>query len=82
MRNMIVQMSLSLDGFVAPVVGMKDHRTGLEDPDLKNIKLDWLREVGTHAMGRVTYLEMAAHWPRPSAIVPRRCGAARVSAGR
>jgi dihydrofolate reductase len=26
-------------------------------------KLDWLRQAGTHAMGRVTYDEMAGHWP-------------------
>ncbi len=34
-----------------------------EDPALKRIKLDWLSEAGMHAMGRVTYDEMAAHWP-------------------
>lgn len=34
-----------------------------EDPALKQVKLDWMRQVGTHAMGRVTYQEMAEHWP-------------------
>lgn len=63
MRKVIVQMSLSLDGFVAPVKGAPDHRTLPEDPTLKKIKLDWIRQAGTHAMGRVTYNEMAAHWP-------------------
>jgi dihydrofolate reductase len=63
MRKVIVAMSMSLDGYVAPVEGAADHRTLREDPELKQIKLDWLRQVGTHAMGRVTYDEMAAHWP-------------------
>lgn len=63
MRRVIVQMSMSLDGFVAPASGAEDHRAGPEDPVLKQVKLDWLRQVGTHAMGRVTYQEMAEHWP-------------------
>ncbi len=63
MRRVIVLISVSLDGFVAPAKGAPDHRVLPEDPMLKKIKLDWLREVGTHVMGRVTYTEMAAHWP-------------------
>lgn len=63
MRKVIVAMSMSLDGFVAPVKGAPDHRSVPEDPELKQIKLDWLGQAGTHAMGRVTYNEMAAHWP-------------------
>lgn len=63
MRKVIVMMSMSLDGFVAPAKGEPDHRSMPEDPALKKIKLDWIRQAGTHAMGRVTYNEMAAHWP-------------------
>ena len=63
MRKVIVSMSVSLDGFVAPANGAPDHRALPEDPTLKKIKLDWFRKAGTHAMGRVTYNEMAAHWP-------------------
>lgn len=63
MRKVIVAISMSLDGFVAPVKGAPDHRSIPEDPALKRIKLDWLGQVGTHAMGRVTYNEMASHWP-------------------
>jgi dihydrofolate reductase len=63
MRRVIVSMSMSLDGLVAPAKGAPDHRAGPEDPELKRIKLGWLSQVGTHAMGRVTYEEMAAHWP-------------------
>jgi dihydrofolate reductase len=63
MRKVILTMSMSLDGFVAPAKGAPDHRSGPDDPELKRIKLDWLGQLGTHAMGRVTYTEMAAHWP-------------------
>ena len=63
MRKLIVQSSVSLDGFVAPAKGAPDHRSEPEDPALKQRKLDWLGHTGTHLMGRVTYEEMAAHWP-------------------
>jgi dihydrofolate reductase len=66
MRRVIIAMSVSLDGFVAPATGAPDHRALPEDPNLKEIKLDWLRHTGTHAMGRVTYTEMASHWPDSS----------------
>jgi dihydrofolate reductase len=66
MRKVIVLMSVSVDGFVAPRKGTPDHRGALEDPVLKRLKLDWVRHAGTHAMGRVTYQEMAGHWPHSS----------------
>lgn len=34
-----------------------------EDPELTQRKLTWLRDTGTHIMGRVTYEQMAAFWP-------------------
>jgi dihydrofolate reductase len=63
LREVIVQMSVSLDGHVAAPAGFEDHRHGPEDPELKKVKLDWVRAAGTHVMGRVTYEEMAATWP-------------------
>ena len=63
MRRVVVQMTMSLDGFVAPDKGAPDHRTFDEDPQLKARKLDWVRNAGTHAMGRVTYEQMASYWP-------------------
>lgn len=63
MRKVIVQVSVSVDGFVAPAKGTPDHRGVPEDPECKQIKLDWIWQAGTHAMGRITYEEMAAHWP-------------------
>jgi dihydrofolate reductase len=60
---------MSLDGYVAPAKGAPDHRSAPEDTALKQLKLDWLRQAGTHAMGRVTYQEMAEHWPTSSDII-------------
>ena len=34
-----------------------------EHPDVRAWKVEALCRVGTHIMGRVTYEEMAAHWP-------------------
>lgn len=66
MQKVIVETSISVDGFVAPAKGAPDHRSGPEDPVLKRLKLDWLRQTGTHVMGRVTYEQMASHWPYSS----------------
>lgn len=54
-------MSVSVDGFVA---GPHGHAGALPEPDeLKRWKLERARRAGTHVMGRVTYEEMASHWP-------------------
>jgi dihydrofolate reductase len=54
-------MSVSVDGFVA---GPHGHAGALGEPDaLKRWKLERARQAGTHIMGRVTYEEMATHWP-------------------
>lgn len=66
MRKVIVQMAVSVDGFVAPAKGAPDHRSAPEDPALRQRKLDWLRHTGIHVMGRVTYQQMAEHWPYSS----------------
>jgi dihydrofolate reductase len=54
-------MSVSVDGYVA---GPHGHAGAGPEPDqLKRWKLARVRRAGTHIMGRVTYEEMAAHWP-------------------
>jgi dihydrofolate reductase len=61
MRNVVLMMTASIDGFV---VGPEGHAGGFPEPDaLKRWKLDRIRRAGTHIMGRVTYEEMAAAWP-------------------
>jgi dihydrofolate reductase len=64
MRRVLLQMGISLDGIVA---GGPQGRSNPGPPDeieaVRAWKLESLHEVGTHIMGRVTYEEMAAHWP-------------------
>jgi dihydrofolate reductase len=63
MRPVVLQMSVSLDGYVAGPAGNADWRLPPEHPDVFAWKVASLRQVGTHIMGRVTYEQMAAHWP-------------------
>ena len=61
MRRVVLMMSTSIDGFVT---GPRGHAGALPEPEeLKRWKLERIRRAGTHVMGRVTYEEMAAHWP-------------------
>lgn len=61
MRNVVLMMSVSVDGYVA---GPHGHAGALPEPEeLQRWKLDRIRRAGTHIMGRVTYQEMAGYWP-------------------
>jgi dihydrofolate reductase len=66
MRRVVLQMGMSLDGYVAsdtehPGVAVQ------EDDDLVSWKMERLVTAGAHLMGRTTYLEMAAYWPHSTA---------------
>ena len=63
MRDVILYMSMSLDGFV----GSDREHPGVAIPegaDLKQWKLDRVSRAGAHLMGRVTYQEMSSYWPQ------------------
>jgi len=63
MRDVILYMSMSLDGFV----GSDREHPGMAVPEgaeLKQWKLDRISRAGAHLMGRVTYQEMASYWPQ------------------
>src|SRR5215813_404270 len=63
MRQVVIQMGMSLDGYVA---SDREH-TGVavpEDAELIRWKMERLAKAGAHLMGRTTYQEMAAYWPR------------------
>lgn len=63
MRNVLLYMSMSLDGCVA---SEREH-PGVaiaEDAELRQWKLEHVRTAGAHLMGRRTYLEMSAFWPQ------------------
>ena len=63
MRRVALQMGMSLDGYVA---SDSEHpgESVPEDAELIRWKVDRLAKAGAHLMGRVTYQEMAAYWPR------------------
>ena len=63
MRRVVLQMGVTLDGYVAGPGGEGDWGLPAEHPDVRVWKVASLRRVGTHIMGRVTYEQMAGYWP-------------------
>src|SRR4051812_22806108 len=63
MRPLIIKTDISLDGFVAAPDG--DNAWIFDDADEEGRAwvLDIVRGAGAHLMGRVTYGDMAGHWP-------------------
>src|SRR5215207_3404104 len=63
MRDVVLYMSMSLDGFV----GSDREHPGIAIPEgveLKQWKLDRISQAGAHLMGRVTFQEMSSYWPQ------------------
>jgi dihydrofolate reductase len=63
MRNVVLYMSMSLDGLVD---SDREH-PGMAIPEgaeLKQWKLDRISKAGAHLMGRVTYEQMSSAWPQ------------------
>lgn len=63
MRDLVLYMSMSLDGFV----GSDREHPGMAIPEgveLKQWQLDGISKAGAHLMGRVTYQEMSSYWPQ------------------
>ena len=64
MRRLILQTSLSIDGYVAALDGSHPWSEGGNgDEEVKRWILDSVWAAGAHLMGRVTYEEMASIWP-------------------
>jgi dihydrofolate reductase len=66
MRDLVLQMSVSIDGYVATTDGAHDWGYDGEDPATKKWKLASVSGAGAHLMGRKTYEDMAAVWPESS----------------
>ncbi len=63
MRNLALQMGISIDGYVS---GGPDEDIGAGEAQHADVVariMDWISRAGTHAMGRVTYEEMSGFWP-------------------
>ncbi|WP_242097793.1 dihydrofolate reductase family protein [Sphingomonas sp. CROZ-RG-20F-R02-07] len=62
MRDLILKMSMSLDGFVSDPEGDNRWMFG-GDPEAKAWSIAHLWEGGLHIMGSRTFAAMASHWP-------------------
>ncbi|MCW5890943.1 MAG: dihydrofolate reductase family protein [bacterium] len=63
MRELIVRAHLSVDGFVGGPDGAVEWVFDSMDEAAVRDTVATLAGAGTHAMGAVTYRDMAAHWP-------------------
>ncbi len=68
MRPVVLQMGVTLDGFVHGAKGYEDWGLPAEEDDVVEWKATSLREAGTHIMGRTTYEDMAAVWPKSTGV--------------
>ena len=62
MRELILTMSISLDGFVAGPEGELDWVFG-GDHEARAWKVETVRNASLHIMGSRTFQDMAAFWP-------------------
>jgi dihydrofolate reductase len=60
---MVLKMHVSLDGFVATEDGEVEWLFRHFDDEMREWEVHGLWQAGVHVMGRVTYGEMAEHWP-------------------
>ena len=64
MRRLILQTSVSIDGYVAALDRSHPwNEGGSGDPRIKQWILESVWGAGAHLMGRVTYEEMSTAWP-------------------
>ena len=64
MASVILKMSVSLDGYVAPPDGNGSWIAAGGSEDALNWTVESVSNAGAHLMGAATYAVMAAHWPR------------------
>jgi dihydrofolate reductase len=68
MRPVVLQMGVTIDGFVHGAKGYEDWGLPPEEDDVVAWKVASLREAGTHIMGRATYEAMASVWPNTTGV--------------
>lgn len=68
MRAVVLQMGVTLDGFVHGAKGYEDWGLPAEEDDVVVWKARSLREAGTHIMARTSYEDMAAVWPKSTGV--------------
>jgi dihydrofolate reductase len=66
MASLVLKMSVSLDGYVAPIDGSTDWIAAGGSDDALNWTVETVSNAAAHLMGATTYGVMAAHWPGAS----------------
>ena len=66
MASLVLKMSVSLDGYVAPIDGSTDWIAAGRSDDALSWTEATVSNAGAHLMGATTYAVMAAHWPGAS----------------
>src|SRR5450755_264023 len=63
MASLVLKMSVSLDGYVAPTDGSSDWVTAGRSEDGAAWTLETIGNAGTHLIGAATYARWATFWP-------------------
>jgi dihydrofolate reductase len=63
MRSLVLKMSVSLDGYVAPPDGSTDWVAAGRSPDGASWTLETVSNASAHLMGATTYARWAGFWP-------------------
>jgi dihydrofolate reductase len=66
MTSVILKMSVSLDGYVAPADGSSGWEAAGRSPDGAAWVLDTVSNAGAHLVGAATYMRWAGFWPGAS----------------
>lgn len=63
MGSLVLKMSISLDGYVAPADGNNDWAAAGRSEDGARWTLETVSNAATHLIGAVTYAQWAGFWP-------------------
>jgi dihydrofolate reductase len=66
MVSLVLKMSVSLDGYVAPIDGSTDWVAAGRSDDGASWTVETLSNAGAHLMGATTYAGWAGYWPGAS----------------
>ena len=66
MASLVLKMSVSLDGYIAPIDGSTDWITAGGSDDARNWTVETVSNAGAHLIGAATYAGWAGYWPGAS----------------
>ena len=66
MVSLVLKMSISLDGYVAPPDGSGGWKLAGRSDDARDWVVETVSNAGAHLVGAATYTEWAAYWPSAS----------------